>query len=172
MRLQEQKGYSNTNYNNSKNNNYHLLSIYFGPGATLSALPILTHLISWQLFEVGGILSLTLHKRKLRHKVVCDLPKRTQQGNDGAGTETTGVWPPSLFLYTEPCSGWGPKCTQTTQRSQWLAEGTQWGDTDGLELSDWHSEQRMFNLKKAKISHFPIFVNLSWKQWNLFGRQK
>ena len=37
MRLQEQKGYSNTNYNNSKNNNYHFLSIYFGPGATLRA---------------------------------------------------------------------------------------------------------------------------------------
>lgn len=42
---------------------------------------------------------LPLHMTKLWHRIVCDLPKVTQKGNDGTGIEALGVWPLGLSTY-------------------------------------------------------------------------
>lgn len=145
------------------------LSTYFGAGTTLNSLTILIHLILQQLFEVSGIIIISLHKRKQRHRVVWFLPNVTQEGNDGDWVDVPGLTsqpvhvPLGLALVGDPSvprpqevtmTHW--KCTRKGHRQIRREQLMQWAL---VKLCP-----RMFHPKKVNCIHVPIFVRLSWKK--------
>lgn len=57
---------------NDSNDISHLLSDYCMPGTILSALYVLSHLLSKQPYKVVTIIIPIFHMRNMRHETVCD----------------------------------------------------------------------------------------------------